>query len=477
MKHTKILILIFTGVLASCQDASKSFSFNSGITNNNLILKNTYDYKENINLDSLGTQKILVIPCQFAEERDFNQEMLDKIELAFFSSELSNKGKNYYSLNEYYCKSSKEKLKLEGEVTDVLQIPYTLNEVLEDGSYMPGVFANVFMQKEDNIQYLKNYDSNLDGYVDSVCFIYSSPTNQLNNLWSWVATFDTKPNIEQPTFKRHMWCGIDTFQSNLYDIDAHTIIHETGHLLGLKDYYPSDNYEIALGGHSMMDYNISDHDPYSKMLLSWVDPLYYDFKKQKEITINLKSFQQSNEVLLLNVNWNHSVMDEYLLVEFYTPDGLNYLDAKNQYPNRPIGFTKPGIKIYQVDSRIAKSKLNLSTNKLEFVEYVEEIPNESDEYYYTIGASNNISDSITDSSRQGRYKQIQLIENKDFNNLQSGMTADDDSLFYENDVFNSNDSIYIRNGSFNNSQKINFEIIIEGINSNYATLKIKYLGG
>ena len=170
-------------------------------------------------------------------------------------------------------------------------------------------------------------------------------------------------------------------------------------------------------------------------------------------------------------------MDEYLLVEFYTPDGLNYLDAKNQYPNRPIGFTKSGIKIYQVDSRIAKSKLNLSTNKLEFVEYVEEIPNESDEYYYTIGASNNISDSITDSSRQGRYKQIQLIENKDFNNLQSGMTADDDSLFYENDVFNSNGSIYIRNGSFNNSQKINFEIIIEGINSNYATLKIKYLGG
>ena len=478
VRHHWIGLFVCLTLVSCHQEKSNQLQKEAGITNTNLILQNTDDYKQNYNLSSLGTQKILVIPCQFKDEPSFTSEMLEKIERAFFEENLSSNENCYYSLKEYYAKTSLNQLEITGEVTEVVQIPYTVEEIEQTLNYLPGIPAQFFMNEASDTL-LQEYDANQDGFVDSVCFIYSTPMSDTSNFWAWVSTFDTQPNVNRPELKRHMWCGYDSFEKETYVIDTHTIIHETGHLLGLRDYYPSDNLNVALGGHSMMDYNISDHDPYSKMLLSWCDPIYYDFLKNPTITIQLKPFQGTNEVLLLNVSWNHSVMDEYLLVEYYTPDELNELDAKTKYENRPIGFSKPGIKIYHVDSRVAHCTFNALTNQVDFISYVDEIPQEksSELDYYVIGASNNLADSYTDASRQGRYKQIQLIENKEYNFLQSGQTADDDSLFYEGDVFNSNQSAFLTNGLFNNQEKIGFQITIDQLSKEYATLTISYDGG
>lgn len=56
-------------------------------------------------------------------------------------------------------------------------------------------------------------------------------------------------------------------------------------------------------------------------------------------------------------------------------------------------------------------------------------------------------------------------------------TADDDSLFYEGDVFDSNQSAFLTNGLFNNQEKIGFQITIEQLAKDYATLTISYDGG
>lgn len=479
VRHYIIGLLFSCVALVSChQDTTQEIQKEAGITNTNLVLQNTDDYRQNYNLSSLGTQKILVVPCQFEGEQSFTSEMLETLERAFFEENLSSNEDCYYSLSEYYAKTSINQLKITGEVTDVIQIPYTVEEVEQSLAYLPGLPAQILMDTVSD-EFLKEYDVNQDGFVDSVCFIYSTPMDGASNFWAWVSTFDTQPNPDRPELKRHLWCGYDSLENDLYNIDVHTLIHETGHLLGLRDYYPSDNNNVALGGHSMMDYNISDHDPYSKMLLSWCDPIYYDFLENPTITVQLKPFQGTNEVLLLNVSWNHSVMDEYLLVEYYTPDGLNLLDAQKQYESRPLGFTQAGIKIYHVDSRIAYCSLNELTNQIEFNSYVEEIPEEknSESDYYIIGASNNIADSYTNASRQGRYKQIQLIENKEYNFLQSGQTADDDSLFYEGDVFDSNQSVFLTNGLFNNQEEIDFQITVDQLTADYATLTISYTGG
>lgn len=471
-----LALLGFWPLLLSCAASSPKPS--DGLVASSLSLENTSEFKESVACSALGEQKILVIPCRFKAEREFSDADLEKIRRAFFDSSLSSSG-NYFSLSEFYEKSSGGKLAFSGEVTPVLEVPYTVEEVQNDLNYFPGVPASAFLSSGVSDEFLRSYDLNEDGYVDNAVLVYSSPTSSRSgSFWAWVNTFATEANLTRPSLARHMWVGIDSFSNDNYPIDAHTIIHEAGHLLGLRDYYPSDNYYLALGGVSMMDYNICDHDPYSKMLLGWADPLYYDFKDYQEVTIDLPSFENGNSLVLFKPGWNHSVMDEYLLLEYYTPTGLNELDAYTQYANRPRGLNESGIKIYHVDSRIAKCAYDASSSSLTFDSYADEIPEDRpSDIYYLIGASNNNKDSRTDASRQGRYKQIALVENKKFNRLQVGESADNDSLFQEGDVFSSDGSAYLLNGCWNDKTKVGLIMEVLSLDEKKATIQLTYQGG
>ncbi len=459
--------------LSSCAKAEeREIAPDAGLLPSSLSLENTSEFKEDVAASGTGALKLLVVPCSFKGEREFQDDDLARIERAFFEDDLSSEGEgNYYSVKEFYKRSSLGKLDIEGEVTSVIEVPYSVEEVENDGNYFPGVPAMQYLKTATD-EKLREYDLNQDGYVDAVVFVYSSPTSSRSgHFWAWVHTFATESNLARPSLARHMWVGIDSFTD-----DCHAIIHETGHLLGLRDYYPSDNSNVALGGHSMMDYNISDHDPYSKMLLGWSDPIYYGFDGYDEVTFDLPKFQDSNKVFLFNPSWNHSVMDEYLLFEYYTPDGLNELDAKNRYSNRPLGFDISGIKVYHVDSRISKCHMDEDASKLVFDSYVNEIPSADDGSYYVIGASNNEGDSRTDASREGRYKQVALVEKKEYNRLQLGESADNDSLFKEGDTFDSSKSAYLLRGNWNDGNKIGVTMEVKELNDEYARICVRYQG-
>ena len=50
-------------------------------------------------------------------------------------------------------------------------------------------------------------------------------------------------------------------------VDAHTYIHEMGHMLGLPDYYDYSFKSSPTGMYDMQDNNVGDHNPFSKMHL------------------------------------------------------------------------------------------------------------------------------------------------------------------------------------------------------------------
>ena len=140
--------------------------------------------------------------------------------------------------------------------------------------------------------------------------------------------------------------------------DAHVVIHETGHMLGLMDYYSYDGDTYSpLGGLDVMDGGIMDHNPYSKMLLGWTKP--YIVYGNAEITI--PSCQQEDALIVIpyegktydvdadgKVHFNP--FDEYLVLDYYTDSNFNAVgyDYAGDYPVQGEGG-----RLYHVDSRLA----------------------------------------------------------------------------------------------------------------------------
>jgi hypothetical protein len=109
---------------------------------------------------------------------------------------------------------------------------------------------------------------------------------------------------------------------------------------------PTYKYYTPTGGLDMMDLNILDHDAWSKFALGWNrNPMSITSELSFPLTVNSKKAKLQGDCLLIPAageSYNGSAFDEYMMVELYTPDGLNALDAK---PNtlRPINILKASL--------------------------------------------------------------------------------------------------------------------------------------
>lgn len=121
------------------------------------------------------------------------------------------------------------------------------------------------------------------------------------------------------------------------------------HFDGSIDYndYDADNGPAGgIGGGDMMDANVGDNNPFTKMLLGWAAPTLV----QNSAEITLSSFGKTGECIILAKDWNGSVFGEYYVIDYYTPDGLNELEKGNSGL-----FSVDGIRIYHVDATLKNS--------------------------------------------------------------------------------------------------------------------------
>lgn len=325
-------------------------------------------------LNTLGNQKLLVIPVEFP---DFRCEKLDvsrseyilNLKKAFFGNSESNK---YVSVGEYFNKSSYGKLRLEGEVVEDF---YTFSKPISAITSSGADRALVSKEYTNIIAWLQTKNINLNDYIikglgendcdyaEKKCIpiflVYNYPSEEESTLenFFWAYTF---PNVPLS------WASYSFLYTDKGQPDAHTFIHETGHLFGLNDYYPlvdggKDEVVEPTARIDMMDCSVGDETGFSKMYLDWVRP--YHIVKTTDITI--KSFGESGDLILINDAWNKTVFDEYYLIEFYTPTYLNAFDCNvgNSEAKLP---SLPGIKLYHVDSRLGYFKTDRTKS---FIDY------------------------------------------------------------------------------------------------------------
>ncbi|HOJ45128.1 MAG TPA: hypothetical protein PK340_03790 [Bacilli bacterium] len=454
------------------------------------ITQNDYNMAAGLfTLPATGTQKLLVIPVSFTDYPcgPTCSTRLDSLEKAFFgtASETS-----WESVTSYYYKSSYGQLTLEGIVTPVYESSMS-TATFASSTRTTGDYASYFdptwliveqavsWYKSYSGSTLSDYDQDNDGFIDAVWLVYNNPNSRYANYTAegedvfWAYTYWDYDNwnygnVSSPVPMTYAWASYDFMYEGYgsQDIDAHTYIHETGHVLGLDDYYSyTDGDWGAAGGVDMMDFNIVDHNAYSKFLLGWADP-YVINGEVNQVTIQLNPFEASGEFILINDGWNGSAYDEYLAIEFYTPTGINYLDSQpGGYPGNGLrGFSVPGIKIYHVDSRLGLY------NNSGFTGYTDTATLSSYTYPY-IAHSNTV-----EYSQNENFRLLHLLEAGGVNTFKnSNEVATNATLFKQGDTFTPasfGSFFYYTTGRFNDNTAIGYSISVGSVTNTKATLTI-----
>lgn len=403
-----------------------------------------------LTLDSLGEQKLLVLPIYFS---DYSLDKLDdangtkahiELQNAFFGTPSTTM---WESVASYYYKSSYGKLQMKGEVAPwfessqytVASINETMNQGYDKqtvtGNLLREAIANFSQQFPDKIG---EYDQDQDGYVDAAYLVYAYPYSNSRDLgtrnifWAY-ATFEDKGGNTGtgPFGHNYAWSSYYFTKSHQAFFpqmpDAHTFIHEVAHLFGIPDYYNVniDDVDNPLGGFDMMDYTLGDHSALTKLLMEWTYPQL----PTQAGKITLRSFTETGDLLLIPSVWHGNILDEYLLLEFYTPTGLNQFDSRLNHqfklPNRA------GLKVYHVDARTV---------------YEIRLPNQFREYYYANdyqGPTAGLYELLAHTNSTGRqyqgkkpeYKIYTLLEKNGENTFQTGAKASENTLFYHHDSF------------------------------------------
>ena len=351
-------------------------------------------------LPKSGSPKMLIIPVKFTDSNKYISKydnVKNDLETVFFgnSSQIG-----YESVKTYYEKESFNKVSLTGTVSDWYECGKSSSSI-NDSPATDNIKTNAveWFFSSNPSEDRKSYDLDNDGYLDGVVLIYGSPdyvTGKLGDnrrtMWASVASATgIFANKEKPVACGYMWASYDfiyptteraisrTGKSYSYgsavgmrmsymQFDPFTYIHETGHMFGIGDYYSyTESERFYAGDANMQSASLLTHDPYSLMLFGWADPYIPEF----EGTITIGGLVDSHDIIMLKPDTStpNSPFDEYILIDLYTPTGLNKFHAIEHPSIHGAGgslddLSQPGIRIWHVDARLANRNQNYRQDSL-----------------------------------------------------------------------------------------------------------------
>ncbi len=310
---------------------------------------------DSIGLPSLGNVTALVVPVQFSTDK-FTSAELTNLNIAFNGTSAQT---GWESVKSYYQKSSYGKLNLSFDKSDTYTASKSVSSYERSTNGSHDILLEVLSWLESKTD-LSKYDTNNDGCIDAVYLIYSVPVNYDDDdsmWWAYVSWSQDNTEYDGVVPYYYFFAGIDFMTEDLDNtmkINATTYIHETGHLLGLDDYYdyyPNRGSDMGLGGADMMDYTVGDHNPYSKIMLGWITPTIVTSTQ----TLTIQALESSGQCIMLLLDYDGTYFSEYLLIDLFSNTGLNEYHANQQgrylYYDSATGISAPfGARIYHVSS-------------------------------------------------------------------------------------------------------------------------------
>ena len=463
----------------------------------------------------VGEAHILVIPIWFNDSSSFiasskRDDIKKDIESVYFGT---NAETGWRSVKTYYEEESHGALTITGKVSSWYEInqsyqSYTVDTAGERTSALVKQATDWYFTNNPTDS-RTNYDKDKDGYLDGVMCIYAAPDQtalnkeSYTNLWAycfWIQDSKAK-SVTKPGANAFFWASYDFMFSKTHAIshtgisnygngdttycklDAHTYIHEMGHMFGLDDYYDYSDYEYdPAGSFSMQDRNVGGHDPFSCYALGWGTA----YAPSSSVTINLKPFVESGEMILLspsNTGNAKSPFDEYILIEYYTPTGLNQLDAEHMYRTTvgPKGASKPGIRVWHVDARLVYySQSNPAVYSL-----TNNPKKEGGAVTYAMTNTYEDGNPETEGylsplgSGFYNYNALQMIRNDTSVNYKPNKSTalSNHNLFRDGDAFSMSTFAkqFVNSGKLNDKSDLGFKFEVSAIYENFAEIVITKL--
>ena len=417
---------------------------------------------------SEGEIKYLVIPIFFTDSDSFPSRYVpnktkgkEDLEEAFFGESKSN---GWNSVKSFYETASNGKLTVNGRVSDWYE-PNKSSAYYENGSDKVNSLAKSAVDWFFNNNPTENrddYDSDDNGTLDCVAIIFGRSDSSNTNYWGKVIrpSDPEEPNASSPTLGFYMWASFRDLYADTdvlhgrNDVDSHVYIHETGHLFGLMDYYDyGDNEYSPAGNFITMELNTGGQDPFSCLALGWAKAIV----PKTSCTVELKDFQSGHEVIVLSPDPEHfnSPFDEYIIIELYSPTGLNKFDTAYKWKNNTVyqGVNAAGIRIWHVDARLVRGE----------VDSVHHTVNWSDQAFYTDPNEGNIEVAFTNSWDVPSRISVLGEEYQDYSLLFSVRNNADTTYtpartqFTESNMFKAGDSFTVGNYNkqFVNGSRLN----------------------
>lgn len=298
-------------------------------------------------MPSTGEVKSLVFLVQFPDCKNTDSTITSESVKEEFFGQGEEKNFPIESLSNYFGRASYNQLDISGDVYGWYDLQNDKQYYKNAASGRDELIKEVMSSYDSQIDF-SQYDLDGDGYVDSIYFIYAGEHNEWGEFyWSYKANVSEEIACDNTKLNGYVFQFTEQYRA--------TAIHETGHLMGLPDYYNynyspwggSGNSESGgLGFFDMMDHNYGDYNIFSKMLLGWVVPEV--ISANKDFTLDAIS-SSSAKAVIVTPNENASIFSEYYLLELYNSENNNY---------NSIQCKDGGVRIYHVNASIQQSYID-----------------------------------------------------------------------------------------------------------------------
>ncbi|MCP4155956.1 MAG: M6 family metalloprotease domain-containing protein [bacterium] len=290
-------------------------------------------------MPSSGDTNMMVLLIAFSDKPP-NESAAD-IKNKIFGSGLQS-DYPYESLTNYYNRSSYGQLKISGNVLGWYTTDYPMSDVGTGFLGREKLIREVIDYYDAQGHDFTQYDTDGDGVLDSFAVIWTGEHGEWSSFW---------------------WAQYGTFQSPDYEVDGKmlryfswqyasrdyptgtfhpgTLIHETGHALGLPDLYDYDDTvgpDGGVGGLGMMDNNYGDHNSFSKYFLGWLQPTIISSGTHSTL---LNPAGTTKDVLLIMPG----ATEDTLFGEYFLVQNRHRVGNDTRLPGE-------GLLIFHIDSRL-----------------------------------------------------------------------------------------------------------------------------